>query len=234
MTQTTSDKGIYALVQHEGVVPAPYFDSVGVLTYGIGHTKAAGSPDPASLPKGMPSSSNLDDALEDVCQVFKIDLAKYEAAVAKAITVPVEQHQFDAAVSFHYNTGAISSATWVKTLNSGNTSLAADQIMNWTKPPEIIPRRQAEQDLFRNGIYPEDNVIVWKVDSACKVIWDPACTLTSSEVLGYLNYNNNNDINNDNDAYTKDKGSQTSSSTVSCPTCKGSGVVSSRRRNKRG
>ena len=221
----TSDKGINALVQHEGVVPAPYLDSVGVLTYGVGHTKAAGSPNPSDLPEGMPS--NLDDALEDVFSVFKVDLAKYEAAVDKAITVPVTQHQFDAAVSFHYNTGAIASATWVKTLNSGNASLAADQIMNWTKPPEIIPRRQAEQDLFRNGIYPNGSVIVWKVGPNYKMTWSPECTLTSSEVLGYLNLDNNN---NDNE-----KDSETSSSSVSCPTCNGSGVVNTKawRRNKK-
>jgi lysozyme len=221
----TSDKGIHALVQHEGVVPAPYLDSVGVLTYGVGHTKAAGSPNPADLPKGMPE--DLDKALTDVFQVFKTDLAKYEAAVDKAITVPVTQYQFDAAVSFHYNTGAISSATWVKTLNSGDTLLAAEQIMNWTKPSEIIPRRQAEQDLFKSGTYPNGDVIVWKVSDDYKMIWNPECTLSSSEVLGYLGLDDNNNNNN------KEKGSETSSSSVSCPTCKGSGVVSSRRRSKR-
>ena len=220
----TSDKGINALVQHEGVVPAPYLDSVGVLTYGVGHTKAAGSPNPSDLPEGMPS--NLDDALKDVFSVFKVDLAKYEAAVDKAITVPVAQHQFDAAVSFHYNTGAIASATWVKTLNSGNTSLAADQIMNWTKPPEIIPRRQSEQDLFRNGIYPDGGAIVWKVGPNYKMTWSPECTLTSSEVLGYLNLDDNDN---------NEKDSETSSSSVSCPTCNGSGVVNPKvwRRNKK-
>ena len=39
----TSDAGIFALALHEGIVPGPYRDSVGVWTYGIGHTLGAGA-----------------------------------------------------------------------------------------------------------------------------------------------------------------------------------------------
>ena len=39
-----SPRGIVALASHEGLVPGPYQDSVGVWTYGIGHTAAAGKP----------------------------------------------------------------------------------------------------------------------------------------------------------------------------------------------
>ena len=213
-----SDKGLVALLSHEGIVPGPYRDSVGVLTYGVGHTKSAGSPDPAALKTGMPA--NLDAELVEVFEVFKRDIAKYEAAVDKAITVPVSQHEFDAAVSFHYNTGAIATATWVKTLNSGNHSLAADQIMNWTKPPEIIPRRQAEQDLFRNGIYPTGDSIVWKVDSNYRVIWSPECTLTTSEVLGYLG-----DQHPDEDSYIPFPHDVEIPEIEICETCRGTGRV---------
>ena len=52
----TSDAGIIALISHEGIVPGPYKDSKGILTYGVGHTKAAGAPDPGS-------SKFLSDAL---------------------------------------------------------------------------------------------------------------------------------------------------------------------------
>lgn len=177
----TSDKGIAALMQHEGIVPGPYFDSVGVQTYGVGHTAAAGYPDPADLPAGMPEE--LDAELERVFDVFATDLIKYEADVDMAITVPVTQHEFDAAVSFHYNTGAIGRATWVKTLNAGDRAKAADQIMNWTKPEEIIPRRQAEQRLFRDGIYPSEPIVVWQVNTSRHVIWLPARTLSQDEAL---------------------------------------------------
>ena len=180
----TSSEGISALIQHEGIVPAPYYDSVGVLTYGVGHTSAAGSPDPADMPKGMPD--DLDDALYDVFEVFSKDLANYEAAVDKAITVPVTQYEFDAAVSFHYNTGAISRATWVKTLNGGDKDLAAQQIMNWSSPEEIIPRRKAEQQLFITGEYPTEDTIVWGVNSNNKLTWQVVELLSPEECLGYM------------------------------------------------
>lgn len=116
----TSDRGIIALMGHEGIVPGPYLDSVGVLTYGVGHTAAAGTPDPANLASGMPE--NLDAELQVVFRVFRRDLAKYEAEVSRAIKVPVSQHEFDAAVSFHFNTGAIGRASWVKSLNAGSVT----------------------------------------------------------------------------------------------------------------
>ena len=183
----TSDKGICALMLHEGIVPGPYKDSVGVMTYGIGHTSAAGSPIPADLPKGMPA--NINNELECVFTVFKRDLATYEAAVDRAITITVSQAEFDAAVSFHYNTGAIASATWVKTLNNGDRVNASKQIMNWKSPAEIIPRRQAEQTLFRDGVYPSGSITVWNVDSSCNVIWKPALSLSNAEALGILHSN---------------------------------------------
>ena len=68
MTMRTSDRGIAALVKHEGIVPGPYLDSVGVKTYGIGHTRNAGAPDPAELPTGMPA--DLDAELARVVEGY--------------------------------------------------------------------------------------------------------------------------------------------------------------------
>lgn len=180
----TSDKGVIALIGHEGIVPGPYLDSVKVLTYGVGHTAAAGSPDPARMAPGMPD--DLDAELVRVFDVFRRDLEKYEAAVARAITVPVEQHEFDAAVSFHFNTGAIHRASWVKSLNAGDRSKATAQIMNWTKPREIIPRRQSEQELFATGKYPAQGVTVWAVTPDKRVEWVPARRLDPQEALALL------------------------------------------------
>jgi lysozyme len=50
----TSNKGLLEIAEHEGLVPAPYFDTKNVLTFGIGHTKMAGGIDPATMPRGMP------------------------------------------------------------------------------------------------------------------------------------------------------------------------------------
>jgi lysozyme len=40
----TTDRGLLALIRHEGVVPGPYLDVKDVWTFGIGHTAAAGPP----------------------------------------------------------------------------------------------------------------------------------------------------------------------------------------------
>lgn len=176
-----SDKGIAALVVHEGVVPAPYLDSVGVWTVGIGHTAAAGAPIPANMRRGVPD--DLDEALRDVFAVFANDLERYAADVRRAVKVPMAQHEFDAAVSFHFNTGAIARASWVKHWNAGNKAAATKAIMNWTKPKEITGRRQDERDLFAHGRYPKGRATIWNVSTSGRVIWKPLRTLSPDDVL---------------------------------------------------
>lgn len=177
----TSDKGIAALIQHEGIVPAPYLDSKGIWTFGVGHTAAAGAPFPVAMPRGMPT--DLDAALGQVFAVFASDLAKYEASVTDAIKVSLSQHEFDALVSFHYNTGAIARAALTGLLNKGDRAAAAMAFMGWSKPAEIIDRRKAEQKLFRDGIYPTGSLTVWNVTETGKVIWRPAKTVSQVEAV---------------------------------------------------
>lgn len=177
----TSDKGIAALIQHEGIVPAPYLDSKGIWTFGVGHTAAAGAPFPVAMPRGMPT--DLDAALGQVFAVFASDLAKYEASVTDAIKVSLSQHEFDALVSFHYNTGAIARAALTGLLNKGDRAAAAMAFMGWSKPAEIIDRRKAEQKLFRDGIYPTGSLTVWNVAETGKVIWRPAKTVSQVEAV---------------------------------------------------
>ncbi len=142
----TSTAGMLAIVDHEAVVLRRYKDSVGVWTIGVGHTAAAGEIDPARF-KGKLT-------LEDALALFSRDLKKYEDRVNRAVHIPVEQHEFDALVSFDFNTGAVHRATLTKSLNAGNRKAAARQFMNWKKPREIIGRRKKEQTLFRSGFYP--------------------------------------------------------------------------------
>jgi lysozyme len=141
-----SREGLMAIAAHEGIVLRPYKDSVGVWTIGVGHTKAAGHPDPAAFKGEL--------TLSEALGLFRHDVSKYAADVARAVKVPLQQHEFDALVSFHYNTGAIGKASFVKKLNAGDRAGAIKGIMDWRKPAEIIPRRTAERDLFRDGKYP--------------------------------------------------------------------------------
>lgn len=158
----TSTAGMLAIADHEAVVLSPYDDSVGVKTIGIGHTASAGTPDPRAV-----GEISLDYALN----VFQRDLAKFEARVNKWVKVPLAQHEFDAIVSFDFNTGGVRyydakrkqwrCASLVTSLNAGDREMAGRQFMNWVKPPEITGRRRKEQDLFRTGRYP--NVTTLKV-----------------------------------------------------------------------
>jgi lysozyme len=179
----TSDHGIIALMLHEGIVPAPYRDSAGVWTWGVGHTAAAGEPIPANMPRGMPA--DLDRALVRVMEVFRKDLAKYEAEVARVLP-SVKQHEFDAAVSFHYNTGAIARASWVKRLRAGDVAGAARGIMAWVKPPELRKRREAERDLLLLGQYPAGSIPVYGATQNGTVIWKPVRTLSPADALALM------------------------------------------------
>lgn len=180
----TSARGAYALACHEGIVPGPYRDSVGVWTYGIGHTAAAGDPIPVEMPRGMPS--DLRRELRSLIGVFVRDLARYEAAVAAAIKVPVAQHEFDALVSFHYNTGAIGRASLVAALNAGDRERATSGFMAWVKPPEVTARRKAEQALFKMGTYPSKPIPVWGVTSSGRIVWKLAGQITEAEFITLL------------------------------------------------
>ena len=132
-SKTVSKQGLMEIIQHEAIVQTRYKDSAGVWTIGVGHTKSAGAPDPKTFTATM--------AVKDVLALFKHDLRRYEKDVNDAVTVALEQHEFDALVSFHFNTGGIKKASLTDSINAGDKAKAAEQFLNWSKPPEIIPRR---------------------------------------------------------------------------------------------
>lgn len=150
----TSYKGRAFIAREEGCVLSAYKDSVGVLTIGIGHTTAAGPP---AVTAGLALS------LGQCLALFETDLAKYEARVNAAVKVTISQTQFDALVSFDYNTGAINRASFIKKLNAGDTAGAGAGMMAYSKPKEIIGRRQREQRLFLAGDYGNiTSIPVWE------------------------------------------------------------------------
>lgn len=180
-----TDRGLLALVRHEGIVPGPYTDVKQVWTFGIGHTAAAGAPDPATMPRGMPA--DLDAGIREAFRVFRDDLARYEVAVLHAVKVPLEPHEFDALVSFHYNTGGIAKAALTRHLNAGERVATAAAFMGWLKPVAIRPRREAERDLFVTGRYPAGTIPVWSVDRNGRVDFSrPIRRLTEDEALALL------------------------------------------------
>ena len=85
------------------------------------------------------------------------DLRRYARDVANAIgDAPTTQSQFDAMVSFHYNTGAIARATLPKKHCNGDYDGAAREFKRWNKAggrvlKGLVRRRQEEERLYRKA-----------------------------------------------------------------------------------
>lgn len=176
MNMKTSTEGLMAIVSHEGIVLSRYFDSVRVPTLGVGHTAAAGYPDPATFQGSL--------MLGEAFGLLRHDIMKYERGVNAAVKVPLKQHEFDALVSFHYNTGAIGKASFVKKLNAGDRAGALKGIMDWRKPTGIIARRTAERDLFKTGKYPPPFATIYPATSSGKVLWSEGKRVDLRKELG--------------------------------------------------
>ena len=105
----------------------------------------------------------------------------------RTVKVPLEPHEFDALVSFHYNTGGIAKALLTRHLNAGDRVAAAAAFMGWLKPAAIRSRREAERDLFAKGRYPTGTIPVWSVDRNGRVDFSrPIRRLTEVEALALL------------------------------------------------
>jgi lysozyme len=99
----------------------------------------------------------------------------------------LEPQEFDALVSFHYNTGGIAKASLTRHLNAGNRAAATQGFMSWLRPAAIRTRREAERDLFRDGRYPTGTIPVWAVDRNGRVDFSrPIQRLTEAEALSLL------------------------------------------------
>lgn len=82
------------------------------------------------------------------------DLERYAGGVAAAIgDAPTTQDQFDALVSFHYNTGAIARATLTRKHVAGDHAGAAREFARWNRAGGrvlrgLTRRRAAEAELY--------------------------------------------------------------------------------------
>ena len=139
------------IVAHEAIVREGYKDSVGVWTWSVGITTASGH---VVYPRYVDKPQTLRRCLEVFEWVLRTNYAPDVNAAFAGHTLT--EAQFGAALSFHYNTGGINRASWVKDWKKGDVDEARENFMNWRKPPEIIPRRRKERDLFFNGIWSND------------------------------------------------------------------------------
>ncbi|MEP2737040.1 MAG: lysozyme [Erythrobacter sp.] len=85
------------------------------------------------------------------------DLIRYAADVARALNgAPTSQRQFDALVSFHYNTGAIGRATLTKKHKAGDFTGALAEFKRWNRAggrvmKGLSRRRADEAKLYASG-----------------------------------------------------------------------------------
>ncbi len=88
----TSRSGVDLIKSFEGLRTTSYLDSVGVPTIGYGHT----GPD-------VKLGQKIDHQVAEI--VLRKDLIRFEEAVEKLVKIELNQHQFDALVSFTFNVG---------------------------------------------------------------------------------------------------------------------------------
>jgi lysozyme len=170
IAQDISTKGLIEIMSHEGVCLSPYLDSVGVWTIGVGITKYDGV-----SPKDM-APITMDQAIT----MFKARIRAYVLPVQK-LNLNLNQHQFDALVSFCFNCGPgnLAKLTKGRSVNAIGTAL-----MLYTKPKEITARRQKEQKLYQFGTYSSNGkVLVFPVNAKHKPVYSKGVTV---DALHYL------------------------------------------------
>lgn len=154
----TSDNGRKLIEQFEGLILQAYDDAndrvvainsrpKGTITIGYGHTNAAGPP---AVYVGQTITSVEADG------ILASDLHTVEEHVSKIVTVPLNQNQFDALVSFEFNTGALAHSSALTKLNQGDyqgcTAVMGQYIhANGQVYQGLVKRRKAEIDLFNTA-----------------------------------------------------------------------------------
>ncbi|KFC74494.1 Lysozyme [Bosea sp. LC85] len=171
MTRRISDEGLALIKRWEGCRLAAYKDVAGVLTIGYGSTG----------PHVRPGSRITQGEAE---RLLLRDLARFERAVATLVTVPLNDGQFAALVSFAFNVGegALARSTLLKKLNAGDVTAVPGELMKWVnasgrKLAGLVNRRSAEAGLWARGSHISSNTVaarpakppVVTLDNAVKV-----------------------------------------------------------------
>lgn len=144
-----SDRADVVLVEEEGDVLKAYRCPAGVLTIGTGLTAASGVVTPKA---GMVITAGESTRLR------RLALARnYEPAVVKALPTD-KQNVFDGAVLWHWNTGAIARASWVKLFRANSLQQARLSFLSWNRAgPKVVAgltrRRNREWNIIEFANY---------------------------------------------------------------------------------
>lgn len=132
----TSKNGIDLIKKFEGCVLSAYKCPAGVWTIGYGHTS------------GVKQGDTITQEIAE--SYLRHDLERYENYVKWNVKYQLNQHQFDALVSFTYNCGIANLKTLVRNRNIEQIGKA---ILLYNKArgrvlPGLVKRRQLESELF--------------------------------------------------------------------------------------
>ena len=134
-----TDKCVQLIKRFEGLYLKAYVCPAGVLTIGYGHTR------------GVKPCDEINELQAEI--YLREDVEACEIQL-NYLTLPINQHQFDALCSFIFNLGIgnFMQSTLLKKLKAGDKT-AADEILRWDKSggkvlPGLTARRKAEYDLF--------------------------------------------------------------------------------------
>lgn len=154
----TSEQGIKLIKHFEGCHYNPYLCPALLWTVGYGHVIY---PEQARLPLEkrkqwvLHSNDNRKWSQEEVDELLKQDLQRFERGVMRYITVPLKQHEFDALVSFSFNLGlgTLQRSSIRSKLNRGDKEGAIETLMKYCRAGGKVlrgleRRRTAEANLF--------------------------------------------------------------------------------------
>jgi lysozyme len=143
---------------HEGVRNKPYRDVVALWTVGVGHLmypEQAAMKQPERNAYQLKAGDNRTWSDEEVNQLLKDDLKRFESGVLRLCPGPLTQGQMDGLVSFAFNVGlgALQRSGLRAKHNRQDYEGAADEFLKWTKAggkvfPGLVKRRTAERNLY--------------------------------------------------------------------------------------
>lgn len=164
LAKTTSRRinsaGLSIIKKSESFRSKPYICPAGWWTYGYG---SIWDPSGARVTKDTPPCTQ-----QQATELLTRDVGIAERAVFRYVTVPIDDNQFSALVSFTHNlgSGALQRSTLCKRLNRGDRAGAAKEFEKWCfgggrKLPGLAKRRLAEKQLFLSNFQDDQEFNDW-------------------------------------------------------------------------